>query len=807
MRILHLTDLHYVTGSPFQVAIINALLDDLKKEVAADAVDLVVFSGDLVNNPDEPDVYAHFEKNFLEPLLSTLGLKPTDVVFCPGNHDVSLTAVKKWSDERAKMIEALRDQDALSTHLARDPTKAYLAAINSGFFDLAKRCGAEWTNSLTHTYHFFDRKLSFVAFNTAFGCGLEGSEYDRGKLALAGDQVLAGFQTVPNDHKVYSLAHHTIADLNEASSRAVIPIIAKRSDIHFFGHVHQPRPTAENSPGTSCFMVQGGALYEKSGIYNGYAIIDVGPAKETAARYRTYYVNRMEFDVGTNVNAGGVFFNTSAAESFWAKANNLPDNDDVCLWLLDTVDEVLAEHNVTITDRSLLDTFVEPVIKHARSEENATNERLTPQQILNGTDGIIISSDVEFGATSLLGYLTIQFHQECTNIPVAVVPTFVDSHRIRGAYAAVVTSTLRSGLPYSDEPHLKLQPIHDSGRLVVLVDNIDATSTAHISFLQAVKKQYPKAQLIVAVKMPFLDIQRLRPVLGIEGFLFAQIGTLTRGKIRSLVEKWKLPPRYQTDTVVEDIHSKFLALGIPLTAAYVVIYLSILQDIEGFNPINSSTVIEQFVESALQKYKPAYIFRSSFDYRNQIDYLGAIAERMCRKNSFSIDYKELYDWTQEFFNDLGMDHDLQKLIEHFVSIKVFSHEGNAVYFRYNIFLSFFIAHRMGQSSDFRKWLLEEHRYTNYITEIDIYCGLSRGDADIIEFFATEFQILSDKLEGYVRPLTWTDRLEKLHFRPPKKEMLRNLLTTSPANLPATCQPKSGTKLSPRRLSPRASRPT
>ena len=92
---------------------------------------------------------------------------------------------------------------------------------------------------------------------------------------------------------------------------------------------------------------------------------------------------------------------------------------------------------------------------------------------------------------------------------------------------------------------------------------------------------------------------------------------------------------YNVDAVVDEIHSKFRALGIPQTAAYVVIYLAVLEDIKGYNPINSSTVIEQFVESALQKYKPAYIFRGAFDYRNQIDYLGAMAERMCKINRFS----------------------------------------------------------------------------------------------------------------------------------------------------------------------------
>lgn len=766
MRLLHLTDLHCTANNAFQTDLIKSLLDDLKKEIASDGLDFIIFSGDLVNDPDEHEAYYHFETTFLSPVLQAAGLKPSNVIFCPGNHDISRRAVKEWADERKKMAEALRDQEALSNHLSAQPTKAYIRALSEGFYSLTQRSGVVWDDPLSHVYTFPDRNVSFVALNTAFGCGLEGSEHDRGKLALSTSSVLAAFQSVPAEHKVYSLAHHTMGDLNEASARVVIPVLSKHSDIHFFGHVHQPRPVTERAPGTSCFMVQGGALYEGKNIYNGYTIIDIGPSKETAARYRTYYIDRMQFDVGTNVNTGGVFYNSVEAQAYWNTAPLAPDNDDICLWLMDTIDGVSRELNLTITERTLTDTFVEPVITVVRHDDSS--QRLTTAQIINGTDNLAISSDVEFGATSLLSYLTIQFHKECESLPRAVVPSFIDARRLRAAYPASVTSTLRSGLPDSDAPHLKLQPLHDCDRLVVIIDNIDPAETVHVAFLQAVRKQYPKARLIVAVKLPFLDIKRLRPALGINDFSFAQIGTLTRGKIRALVDKWRLPSRYSTDTVVEDIHSRFLALGIPQTAAYVVIYLSVLQEIDGFDPINCSTVIEHFVEGALQKYKPAYVFRSAFDYRNQIDYLGSIAERMCKKNSFLIAYEDLYAWTKTYFDELGIEHDISKLIQHFVSIKVFSHQGNAVYFRYNIFLSFFIAHQMTRSAEFKKWIIAEHRYTNYITEIDIYCGLSRQDVSLLEFFASEFGSLSDKLEEYVRPLAWTDRLEKLSI-PAAKE--------------------------------------
>jgi hypothetical protein len=66
MHILHLTDLHYQTNNPFQKNLIAALLADLKSN--GSSPDFVVFSGDLVKNPDDPEIYSHFRKEFLTPV-------------------------------------------------------------------------------------------------------------------------------------------------------------------------------------------------------------------------------------------------------------------------------------------------------------------------------------------------------------------------------------------------------------------------------------------------------------------------------------------------------------------------------------------------------------------------------------------------------------------------------------------------------------------------------------------------------------------------------------------------------------------
>ena len=691
MQFLHLTDLHYVTDQPFQKALIGALLKDVKQQVSKGfSPEFVVFSGDIVHNPDTPDIYDAFEVNFLKPLLAAVNLTEREVVFCPGNH-VSHRAVKEWSEQREQLRVAMAGgSDQFTKLIKTGPFQSYIREINTGFFALAERCGCPWENPLAHTYSFTHQNVSFVALNTGFGCGPEGSAYDRGKLTIPAEEVLAAFQAVPVGHHVVSLMHHTPSDLSETATRQLIPIIENRSSLHFFGHVHNARPTTMKSPGGSCFMVQGGALYENSKIFNGYALIHTGPQPDrVAACYRTYYLDRNEFDVGTNVAPGGVFYSSDQARSYWENLTPVATNDDICMWLMETADAAIEENDKTITGRSLLETFVDPVITREGQAESSssTPKRITTDQLLRSRTNAVIAYDLEYGATSLLSYLTMRFHQAAADLDLAVVPVLIDGRQICRAYSAVVELIIRRSLPESNDPRFKLRPLHDSGRIAILIDNIDPANTTHIALLTTLRKDYPKARLIVAVRMPFVDTQRLRPVVGIDDFEFLQLRTLTRGKVRSLVETWRLPPHYQVDAVVDEIYSKFRALGIPMTAVYVLIYLAILQDIRGYNPINSSNVIEQFIEVMLQKYKPAYAFRSSFDYRNQIDYLGAMAERMCRINSFTVEYEELYKWTKEYFDGIGLEHDFQKLISHFVDNRVFSVENNHIYFRYNIFLS------------------------------------------------------------------------------------------------------------------------
>jgi 3',5'-cyclic AMP phosphodiesterase CpdA len=773
VQFIHFTDLHYRNDNPFQKALTEALIIDLQGQVASGiSPDFLVFSGDLVNNPDDPGIYQEFDTHFLKPILTSLNFRPEQVILCPGNHDVSHKVVAEWTDQRSQLKADLasRSSTDLGGFLKSGPMQSYLKAISRGFYSLAQKYGASWSDPAAHVYSFEDQKVSFVSMNSAVGCGPEGSEHDRGKLAFPSSLALAAFQKVPKDHYVVSLLHHTVADFNESTSRTLVPLIQKYASIHCFGHVHQALPSANTIAGGSCFMLQGAALYENQPNNHGYSTVRISDTgNRVEASYRTYYVDRSTFDIGTNVGPGGKFFNSDDSKTYWETLVPSATNDDYCYWLLETAEPVIIQCDGTMVGKSLSETFVEPFITRPKSPDaaSATTRPVTIDEILKSREHIVIAADHEFGSTALISYIAMEFHRRCYDLDVAMVPAVLDARKVK-SYKAAITAALRGALPDSDDPRFKLQALHDANRLVVLVDDLDPTNQDQVAFIVSLRASYPKARLVTIAKLALLDIQGLRPVIGGGEFDYLQLRELSRGKVRTLISNWKML-HLTTDLLVDEITTRFRSLGIPRTAPYVVIYLSVMQDTNGFNPINSSTVIEQFVEGVLEKYRPSYLFRSSFDYRNQIDYLAAIAQRMCEKDEFMAEYSILYDWTKEYFDGIGQEHDYTKLIDHFIQNKIFAYEGNNVYFRYNIFLSFFIAHQMLNSKSFRDWILTPPRYMTYINEVDIYCGLSRNDVESLDLLAAEFSKYSKEMATLIEPLAWEDRLERLTLPPMDKK--------------------------------------
>ena len=118
-NILHISDLHYKFERKFnQGIVLNALLNDIKKQFdRVGEPDLIVFSGDLVHNADDPDAYDKLYDTFIEKLLDTANCDHSRLYLVPGNHDLHRTAVKQLEDQHNKLAEFCVTRDALNEQL------------------------------------------------------------------------------------------------------------------------------------------------------------------------------------------------------------------------------------------------------------------------------------------------------------------------------------------------------------------------------------------------------------------------------------------------------------------------------------------------------------------------------------------------------------------------------------------------------------------------------------------------------------------------------------------------------------------
>lgn len=92
---LHISDIHHSALSSFrQEPILQAFIRDLGSNILLGRkIDLVFVSGDLVQNPDEANSYYNMLE-FVDLIASKTRVLEKNILFCPGNHDISFDYIR-----------------------------------------------------------------------------------------------------------------------------------------------------------------------------------------------------------------------------------------------------------------------------------------------------------------------------------------------------------------------------------------------------------------------------------------------------------------------------------------------------------------------------------------------------------------------------------------------------------------------------------------------------------------------------------------------------------------------------------------
>ncbi|MBW7454298.1 metallophosphoesterase [Paenibacillus sepulcri] len=268
--------------------IIRALLVDLENFNAEKKIDLVFFTGDLIdqggksfNNIDE--AFMEFDKHVITPIVNKLGIDKSKFLFVPGNHDID-----RYADDRHTEIglsNDLNDEKKVIEFIDANPEtkikrilpfKRFEKLIHS---DTEKSYITNFQSNYIYSIDGFEVGVS--ALNTSWRC--YDSSKDHGSILLGNRQLTESRNKIDQCKVKIALMHHQFDLLKEFDMEAVKPFIEREYDMVFCGHVHRGSNYNRGSECGDVFMsvapsnTTANIWNDDQRYLNGYSIIDFNP--------------------------------------------------------------------------------------------------------------------------------------------------------------------------------------------------------------------------------------------------------------------------------------------------------------------------------------------------------------------------------------------------------------------------------------------------------------------------------------------------------------------------------------------------
>ena len=289
MRIIHFSDFHlrkdYIDRAE---TIVERLLEALKKVNKEQKIDMIIFSGDLIDKAgkkfEEPKIASAlhtFEELVIKHLLEGLSLPPNRFVFTMGNHEVNRDRTSDTED--GNLTDKLRKHADVDWYIHNDGKKeARIEEYNSfrnDYWDVNK-CDAELYKSpfqLGIKITIDGVKVGFNCLNTAWRC--LHSETDEHKIVTGKSQITDCRQFFADCNMTFAVGHHHPNMMNQFETKTLKAIIAQNYDAFFCGHTHDSDGEYVERPQGSCFYFTApGTLSvnesEETNYRNGFMVID-----------------------------------------------------------------------------------------------------------------------------------------------------------------------------------------------------------------------------------------------------------------------------------------------------------------------------------------------------------------------------------------------------------------------------------------------------------------------------------------------------------------------------------------------------
>lgn len=772
IRILHLTDFHLNkrTLRDWNDFYKDSFLEKVKEFNEKSNIDLVVFTGDLIDKAGKDlegatNAFDLFEKNIIKPILETLELDISKFIICPGNHDIVRLADDEIDENglrttlisSEKIISFIENSENLNSFKRIERIKEY----KQFEYKLYENTNVEKIQSVfsfSLKFKIGNKTIGISSLNSSWRCY---NENDFGNILIGENQLNNNYKFVKDCEIKIALVHHQMDWLAEAEKRTINSHIHKNFDIILSGHVHEGASNMVTGFTGSCFQnVSPSGLNQirtdNIHFVNGFTIIDYN--ESITCHYLKYNHDQKIFVDNTDiVDTGKKTFPKPPTDSVINIEN-----------YREAVDNIIEDHYVEMNnhfitgkknekDVSVKSAFICPPIDDGKSiyEEKVSETKFT--DIINSNDNILLLGSQESGKKSLLYRIIVEFVDDYDIYNK--IPVFIDFNEVKNKE---FTTIIKEYTRLSTD---RVKEILEKGKFVFLIDNLSYHESKdlgnQINKLHKLYKDFPKNRIIGTYEYDGIGILPTEIISCSKiPFSYQFVRGLKTKEIKQIMRQW-LPSEdvLKNEESLEKLVNTFSSYHLPNNALSVHLYLWCYEN-SSEKPINQAVLMEIYVDLILEKLNKENIYRKTFDSKNKIQLIAMIAEEIIRKedNLHVLSYLEFHNLIHEYLKKkVGFTYDEDIIINYLFERKIFTKTiKNEVKFSQVCFLHFFVAKRMQDNLEFKKFILDECRYFNYPKEIDYFTGLVRSDLETFNLMFNRFKKVFEPMEFILKSINPDD---------------------------------------------------
>lgn len=746
LNIIHLSDIH-LDSDIENLALsefIRQLVNDLKIHVNENSI--LCISGDLVDKGGGKISAANpinkFWEIFVMPIIQAIPYLKGRVFVVPGNHEVQRADVNEFAAIGIKT--QLANETAVNNFYENNRSKLKHLEHLRNFIEFQNDKLSDYPGFTYNNFYMAgslivgEQNIGVVCLNSAWTCF---GDVPKGDVILSIKQLEDALEVVAGADIKIVIIHHPIEYFKEYEVSQIRTLLASNSDVLLTGHVHDYELMQCQSITGSLFISTADTTTSpfskvRKNYKNGYSVIQIN--HESVDVYLRKYIGATNtFVSNTDVgnDNGRIHFNRSQSEN----RLNAAKIGLIITGIENRYFERLNEHIVVCTELShskptINRIFVEPEITNAPAgvSSDSKEEAYTIDSILNENSHYILIGPKEAGKTLLLDKMLIEavrgFHK------YRKIPAYI---KFKDIEKRPIEKLIIEFLSINEKEYSELIRHH---KIVLIIDDVlfHSKNENVINGLSIYLNSHPQIQLVCSTRE---ECESLLPMkyFDYSGLLkpkFGYIQCFDSKRIRALIDKWYDGTQIDKFDKIESVIKGFSELGLPKNPLSITLFLWVFENQER-RPINTSVLVENYIEKLLEKANFENAYSDTFDYHNKLRLLYHIAKFMNDNgdpyNGYTVEYATLLQFSKEYLK--GKYHGSpQTVIDDLVCRGILSRdECDAVRFKFAFLFQFCMAIYIKEDRRFYDEIISGNDFLNYAEELKFYAGLKRDDTRLLKF--------------------------------------------------------------------------